>query len=256
MEYGICILSVIPMRAEGNERSEQVSQLLFGETYEILEWQEKWAQVRTSSDGYEGWIARLQVKLLGHIDYNILQSSSSAITYRAVTQAWKTPDNSVLYLPATSSLVFLTGTTSVINNEKYELVGETGNDFADLAEAACSYLNTPYQWGGRTHFGIDCSGFTQAIYRMYGMQLKRDASQQATQGIAVDFVTEVQTGDLAFFDNPEGRITHVGILLNADTIIHASGQVKIDRFDCEGIYSSDLKRYTHKLRIIKRYLAA
>lgn len=244
------------MRAEGNERSEQVSQLLFGETYEVLQWQEKWVLVRTSLDQYEGWIARLQVKLLGHIDYHTLQSVSPVITYRAVTQAWKTPDNSVLYLPATSSLAFLNGTISTINQERYELIGEIGNDFADLAEAASSYLNTPYQWGGRTHFGIDCSGFTQAVYRMYGIQLKRDASQQATQGQVVDFVTEVQTGDLAFFDNPEGRITHVGILLNPDTIIHASGQVKIDRFDSEGIYSAELKRYTHKLRIIKRYLAA
>ena len=256
MEYGICVLSVIPMRADGNDRSEQVSQLLFGETYEILQWQDRWVQIRTNADQYEGWIARLHVKPLGHVDYTTLQSSSPSITFRAVTQAWKTPDNSVLYLPATSNLAFFSGTACVINNEKFELVGETGNDFANLTEAAYSYLNTPYQWGGRTHFGIDCSGFSQAVYRMFGLQLMRDASQQATQGTTVDFVTEVKAGDLAFFDNAEGNITHVGILLSPDTIIHASGQVKADCFDSEGIYSVELKRYTHKLRIIKRYTSA
>lgn len=254
MEYGICNLAVIPMRAEPNERSEQVSQLLFGEAYELLEWGEKWVKIKTGHDSYEGWISRLQVVMLAHIEYQNLLETPAPITYRPITHAWRVSDNSSLYLPATSCLVFLNGTTSRIKQEKYAITGNTALDYEDITQAALSYLNTPYLWGGRTHFGIDCSGFTQAVYRMYGVQLLRDASQQATQGSNVDFAPEAKPGDLAFFDNAEGRITHVGILLSANSIIHASGRVKIDHFDTEGIYSDELKRYTHKLRIIKRYL--
>lgn len=255
MEYGICALAVIPMRAEANERSEQVSQLLFGEAYEILEWGEKWVHIRTAYDDYEGWIGRLQVVSLSHMEYRTLTDNPPPITYKAVTQAWKASDNSVVFMPATSSLAFLTGTVVTIAREWYKIVGASNNNFDSIADTAKYYLNAPYQWGGRTHFGIDCSGYTQAVMRMRGIKLLRDASQQATQGTTVDFVSQAEVGDLAFFDNEEGRITHVGILLNNESIIHASGKVKIDRFDSEGIYSEELKRYTHRLRIIKRYKA-
>jgi cell wall-associated NlpC family hydrolase len=119
---------------------------------------------------------------------------------------------------------------------------------------AKSFLNTPYLWGGRTHYGIDCSGFTQAVFKLRGFDLKRDAWMQAEQGTVVDFLAEAKLGDLAFFNNSEGKITHVGIMLNNEQIIHASGRVKIDRIDGQGIYSEELKRYTHKLRIVKRML--
>lgn len=254
MEYGICTLSVIPMRAEGNERSEQVSQLLFGEAYEILEWQEHWVKVVAALDHYTGWIGRLQVTMLKHTDYLTLKDEPAAITYNAVTQLWKIKDNTTLYLPATSSLAFLNGMHSTINNTQYEIVGETDNSFIDLAEAAKSYLNTPYLWGGRTHFGIDCSGFTQAVYRMYDYQLQRDASQQVTQGMIVNDLSGAQVGDLAFFNNPAGRITHVGIILEDNTIIHASGKVKIDQIDAKGIYSEEQKRYTHQLHSVRHYI--
>jgi hypothetical protein len=126
MEYGICNLAVIPLRAESSDRSEQVSQILFGETFEILEWTERWVKVITTNDNYAGWIGRLQFAMLGHIAYNILKQDPPPITYRAVTQAWKKPDNSVLYLPVGSSLVFLKGTTCQINNEQFEIIGEIG----------------------------------------------------------------------------------------------------------------------------------
>jgi len=251
MEYGICNLAVIPLRAEASDRSEQVSQILFGETFEILEWTERWVKVITTNDNYEGWIGRLQFAMLGHIAYKTLKQDPAPITYRAVTQAWKKPDNSVLYLPVGSSLVFLKGTTCQINNEQFEIIGEIGGtESFDIT--AKSFLNAPYLWGGRTHYGIDCSGFTQAVFKLRGIDLKRDAWMQAEQGTVVDFLAEAKLGDLAFFDNVEGKITHVGIMLNNEQIIHASGRVKIDHIDGQGIYSEELKRYTHKLRIIKR----
>ncbi|HVW12831.1 MAG TPA: C40 family peptidase [Mucilaginibacter sp.] len=252
MEYGICNLAVIPLRAEPSDKSEQVSQILFGEAFEIAEWKDRWVKVKTAYDDYEGWIGRLQFAMLGHIAYKTLRQSPAPLTYRAVTQAWKKPDNSVLYLPVSSSLVFLKGTTCHINNEKFEIIGEIG-ETEPIDVTAKSFLNTAYLWGGRTHYGIDCSGFTQTVFRLQGIHLKRDAYMQAEQGKPVDFISEARLGDLAFFDNEVGRITHVGIMLNNGQIIHASGRVKIENIDSQGIFSEEQKRYTHKLRIIKRF---
>lgn len=253
MQYGISTLAIIPLRAEASERSEMVSQLLFGETYQVLEWQEKWVKIVTAFDEYEGWISRVQVSLLNYEDYLTLQTSKPIFTTQLVTIANKQTDNSLLYLPAGSTLPFYENGSSWIENEVFG-VNHVGEIETELTATAKSYLNTPYLWGGRTHFGIDCSGFTQNVFKQHGIQIKRDASQQAEQGSVVDFLPAAQAGDLAFFDNEEGRIVHVGIMLNHEQIIHASGRVKIDRIDGQGIYSDELKKHTHKLRIIKRYI--
>ena len=252
MEYGICNLAIVPVRAQPADGSEMVSQLLFGEAFEITEWNNKWAKIVTAIDGYAGWIDRLQFVMLGHIAYHSLLRNAAPLTFRAVTQAWKIADNSIIYLTAGSSLAFLEGTTSHIANEKFEIIGEIG-ETDHIANIARSYLNAPYLWGGRTHFGIDCSGYTQVVFQLCGINLKRDASMQAVQGKPVQMLSDTVLGDLAFFNNPEGKITHVGILLNSGQIIHASGKVKIDTIDAEGIYSEDLKRYTHKLYSIRRF---
>ncbi len=251
MEYGICNLSIVPLRAEANDRSEQVSQVLFGEVFEILEWKENWVKIITSFDDYTGWIGRLQFIMLGHLAHKRFQQTPPPLTYRAITQAWKIANNSILYLPIGSSLAFLQGTTCHLGSDQFEIIGEIG-ETENFAVTASSFLNTPYLWGGRTHFGIDCSGFTQAVYKLQGMNLLRDASMQAEQGYAVDSLNDTKLGDLAFFDNAEGKVVHVGIMLNHEKIIHASGKVKIDSIDEKGIYSEELKRYTHKLTSIKR----
>lgn len=239
------------MRAEPSERSEQVSQVLFGEAFEILDWKEGWAQITTANDNYTGWISRLQFTMLGHLNYQQLQQNPPKITYKAITQAWKIKDNSVLYLPAGSSLSFLNGTTCYIEKEKFEIIGQIGqNESIDLV--AKSFLNAPYLWGGRTHFGVDCSGFTQVVFKLKGAQLKRDASLQAQQGKLINSLSDALIGDLAFFKNTDGKVTHVGMLLNREHIIHASGKVKIDTIDEKGIYSEDLQRYTHNLHSIRR----
>jgi hypothetical protein len=254
MDYGICNLAVAALRAQPSSRSEQISQVLFGEVFEIMEVVDgEWARIITTLDGYEGWLSHLQCVPIGQIAYKALQKTKAPLTYRPVTQAWRTANNSVVYLPFGSSLSFLEGTSCHIRNEFFEIVGEIGAK-EDIATSAKSFLNVPYLWGGRTHFGIDCSGFTQAVFRLQGLTLKRDAYQQAEQGTTVDFLQEARLGDLAFFDSEEGHITHVGMMLNNEQIIHASGRVKIDKLDTQGIYSSELKKYTHKLRIIKRHV--
>jgi cell wall-associated NlpC family hydrolase len=252
MQYGIATLSIIPIRAQSSESSELVSQLLFGETYQVIEWQEKWVKVLTTYDDYEGWISRVQVAPLSDEDYLELQTANVVLTTQPVTIANKQSDNSIVYLPAGSTLPFYENGSSWIGNEVFG-INDAGAPESDLIATAVLYLNTPYLWGGRTHFGIDCSGFTQMVFMQYGLQIKRDASQQAEQGTVVDFLPAARAGDLAFFDNDEGRIVHVGIMLNHEQIIHASGRVKIDHIDGQGIYSEELKKHTHKLRIIKRY---
>ena len=116
------------------------------------------------------------------------------------------------------------------------------------------YLNAPYLWGGKTPFGIDCSGFTQMVYKLNGYKIHRDASQQALEGEPLSFIEESEVGDLAFFDNDEGNIIHVGIIMENNYIIHASGKVRIDRLDHLGIYNPELKKHTHKLRVIKKII--
>ena len=252
MEYGICNLAVIPMRAEPREASELTSQVLFGEIFEIIEWADGWAKIITTFDNYTGWIGRLQFIMLGHLDYQDLTSKTSPLTYGTVTQAWKKSDNTVLYLPVGSSLSFLEGNRCKIGNEKFEIIGPKG-DIENFITTAKSFINSPYLWGGRTHFGIDCSGYVQAVFKLHGTKLLRDASQQAEQGKSIETLKDSRLGDLAFFKNSEGRVVHVGIIINNKQIIHASGKVKIDNIDEDGIYSEELKRYTHTLHSIKRH---
>ncbi|MFD1256604.1 C40 family peptidase [Mucilaginibacter terrae] len=253
MEYGISTLAIIPLRAEPRESGEMVSQLLFGETYEITEWQEKWIKVKTTYDKYEGWISNVQVSALNEEDYLTIQEDKRTLTTQPVTLVNKQADNSLLYLPAGSTLPFYENGSSWINNDVFGL-NDAGEPASDLIATAKTYLNTPYLWGGRTHFGIDCSGFAQTVFKQHGITINRDASQQAEQGEVVDFLPAAKPGDLAFFDNAEGRIIHVGIMLNNEQIIHASGKVKIDHIDGQGIYSEEFKKHTHQLRIIKRYM--
>ncbi len=254
MEYGICNLAIVPMRAEPSERSEMISQVLFGEAFEILEWKENWVQITTVFDSYTGWIGGLQFVMLGQQLYSQLKENPPKLTYRPITQAWKIADNSIFYLPIGSSLSFLKGTTCNIGTEKFEIIGQAG-EYDTIDSIAKSFLNAPYLWGGRTHFGIDCSGFTQAVFRLCcDINLKRDASLQAQDGKIVNSLTDIKLGDLAFFDNDEGKVTHVGLMLNKMQIIHASGKVKIDLLESKGIYSEEQKRYTHKLKFIKRYI--
>jgi hypothetical protein len=252
--FGICNLAIIPLRFEPSDKSEIVSQVLFGEHFEILEQVKQWSRIKLQYDNYEGWVDAKQYQTISESNY--IQLSKDATILSADLIEYITGDRNVLVpIPLGSSLSFLNHNEININN--YDFEGSKTNGIKDkkhLITTAYLYLNAPYLWGGKTPFGIDCSGFTQMVYKLNGYNLMRDASQQATQGEALSFIEESEPGDLAFFDNEDGNIIHVGIIMENNYIIHASGKVRIDRIDHLGIYNPEINKHTHKLRVIKKII--
>lgn len=252
--FGICNLAIIPLRIEPNDRSEIVSQVLFGEHFEVLEQLKQWSKIKLQYDNYEGWIDTKQFQIITESDYNQL-SKDAIILNSDLIEYITTPSDLLMPIPLGSSLSFLN--YNDVNTANYDFEGTRISGIkpkSNLINTAFMYLNAPYLWGGKTPFGIDCSGFTQMVYKLNGYKLKRDASQQSNDGVALSFIEESEPGDLAFFDNEEGKIIHVGIIMENNYIIHASGKVRIDRLDHLGIYNAELNKHTHKLRVIKKYI--
>ncbi|OCB76045.1 C40 family peptidase [Flavobacterium crassostreae] len=252
--FGICNLAIIPLRLEPSDKSEIVSQLLFGEHFEILESDKQWSKIKVHYDGYEGWVDTKQYQSITEADFEQLGNQKRILSADLIEYITG-PHNLLMPVPLGCSLSFLE--KDQINTAAYRYEGNTIDHVKakkHLIETSFLYLNAPYLWGGKTPFGIDCSGFTQMVYKLNGYKLLRDASQQATQGEALSFIEESEPGDLAFFDNEEGNIIHVGIIMENNYIIHASGKVRIDRLDHLGIYNAEANRHTHKLRVIKKII--
>lgn len=254
MTFGICNLNIIPLKAEASDTSEMVSQILFGEHFKVLEVKKNWLYIKLGFDGYQGWIDAKQVveitedQFLGFKDAKCY-FSTELLNYIS------TDKQNLIPISIGSILPNLTKNTFQINDSNYTFDGvvRTGKGIkSDLIETAFIYLNAPYLWGGKSPFGIDSSGFTQMVYKINGYKLFRDAAQQAKQGEVLSFIEESEPGDLAFFDNDEGTIIHVGIILANNYIIHVSGKVRLDRLDQSGIYNEELNKHTHKLRLIKK----
>lgn len=256
--YHVCRVAVAPLRKSAADSSEIVSQLLFGDRVILIEKTEKWCYVKTHHDNYEGWMDYKQLQILPKIQYKE-ENAYHFITKPQLDNTIIDSKGTKYYLSPASTLPFYDGGVCYLGNEKFEVtvepfIPDAANFMNEVEKVALFYENTPYLWGGRTLFGIDCSGFTQTVYKLLGLNIRRDASQQAEQGKLVDFLASAKLGDLAFFDNEEGRITHVGLMLSNDKIIHAAGKVRIDPIDDQGIYNAELGKYTHKLRIIKRFV--
>jgi len=252
--FGICNLAIIPLRAEANDRSEIVSQLLFGEHFAVLESFKQWAKIKAHFDGYEGWIDSKQFQTITGEQFEQL-SQDAIILNSDLVEYITSPNNVLMPIPLGSSLSFLN--YAEINKAAFDFDGMRISGIkpkSNIINTSFMYLNAPYLWGGKTPFGIDCSGFTQMVYKLNGYHLLRDASQQATEGEALSFIEESEPGDLAFFDNEEGKIIHVGIIMDDNYIIHCSGKVRMDRLDHLGIYNAETNRHTHKLRVIKKMI--
>lgn len=247
MQYGICNLSMIPLRSEAADTSELVSQVIYGDFFKILEQRKQWSKIRLAFDKYEGWVDNKQYIEISEDQYKSLNKETPKLSTDLV-EFIEDENNQLFPISMGSSLNGLS-----LLNHKYEgnFISKK-NEKSNIIKTAFTFLNAPYLWGGKTPFGIDCSGFTQMVYKLNGYNLLRDASQQATQGEALSFIEESEPGDLAFFDNNEGAIIHVGIIMKDNYIIHAHGKVRIDRLDHSGIYNIDKKIHTHKLRVIKK----
>jgi len=249
MKYGICPLSIVPLRAEASDSSELVTQVLYGETFKVLEHRTKWSRIRLEFDTYKGWIDNKQFIFISEEEYKNLKKETPLVSSDLIDFI-TTSEGQLLSIPLGSSLNALAILKHSFDGKSISEKLEKSN----LIDTALLYLNTPYMWGGKTPFGIDCSGLTQMVYKLNGYKLLRDASEQSTQGESLSFIEESTPGDLAFFDNAEGAIIHVGIIMKDNYIIHAHGQVRIDRLDHTGIFNSKLRKHTHKLRVIKRII--
>lgn len=254
MKSGIGNLNCVAMRIEPGDTSEMVSQLLFGETFKIIESNNEWIKIISDFDFYEGWVLLNQVLLLNEDNYKQITVSNTCVFKELVTYISDQKNHLQLLSLGASLPLFENNTFGLVNNQ-YDFDGLTNHlklEKNELINTAYLYLNTPFLWGGRTPFGLDCSGFVQMVYKVNGHSLLRDARDQAGQGEVLSFIEESEPGDLAFFDNEEGEIIHVGIILADNHIIHCNGKVRIDRLDHSGILNVDTKRHTHKLRLIKQ----
>ncbi|MFD1615145.1 C40 family peptidase [Gelatiniphilus marinus] len=249
MQYGICNLGIVSLRVEPYDKSELTSQVLYGDFFKVLEQRKYWSKIRLDFDDYEGWIDNKQYLEITEEQYYALSKEPPKLSADLVE--FIHDKNEQLYaIPLGASLNGL-----AILNHGFDGHSMSGTALKNnLINTAFLYLNAPYLWGGKTPFGIDCSGFTQMVYKLNGYKLLREASQQATQGEALSFIEESEPGDLAFFDDNEGIITHVGIIMKDNYIIHAYGKVRIDRLDHSGIFNVDKKMHTHKLRVIKKII--
>jgi cell wall-associated NlpC family hydrolase len=249
MSYALCIVPAAPIRKEASHRSEMTSQLLFGEVLEILETQEEWLHIRTQYDSYEGWITPHMVQ---HTEQAM--SSNFVMAELVNTVSWR---DTILHAPMGAA----TPGWNPENGLLWDGLSSYSGKFHDLSvldkdrilPTAMHWLNAPYLWGGKTLMGVDCSGFVQTVFKLSGIILQRDAYQQAEQGEKIG-LEEAKPGDLAFFHNDEDRVTHVGIIMEQDQLIHASGRVRIDILDGEGIVNRETGKRSHRLHSVRRYV--
>lgn len=231
MNKGRGIVSVAALRAEPSHRSEMTSQLLYGETVDLMEQEGNFIFVKMHFDGYAGWVHQSQILKLS-------PGVSGDCPIHLLREPYLLHDG--MLLSAGSEIAGL---------------AESDSRNTDVAQTACRFLNVPYLWSGRSFFGVDCSGFVQLVYKLHGIALPREAQQQSAVGQVLSFVEESGPGDLAFFEDGEGAITHVGLMLDGHKIIHAYGKVRTDELDSTGIYNHEEKRHTHRLRFLRTLLS-
>ncbi len=261
---GISFRGYIPLRSKPEHMSEMVSQVLFGETFRIMEEKGNWALISLDFDHYEGWVERGAISVIKSENEpeteGISETGETCLVAKVpLTILLDVDHGGQLILPSGSIWLGSTGNASTIHGRRFEIL--SNDDWIkpgpenDPEEIGNWLISVPYLWGGRSGFGFDCSGLVQHICRMLGIDIPRDSKQQAEMGSTINFMNETRKGDLAFFQNRDGEIAHVGMILDGGRVLHSYNQVRIDKLDQQGIFSSETDSYTHKLRIIKRISA-
>jgi hypothetical protein len=258
IDFGVCRLALVPVRNGPADAAEQVTQLLFGDHYEVytLSPDKKWISIKVITDQCEGWIDTEQhhsitpeyQEQINQADFKITIDIASTILYK------KSPLTIVMgsIVPISTSELFKIEEQFAFNGVSKSL--SQRRDYEFLKTIASKYINAPYLWGGKSPFGIDAGGLAQMVFKIAGYTIARHAGQQAAQGKKVKSLSEARPGDLAFFSDKEGKPFHAGILLEDDRIIHSSGRVRIDHINEEGILNAETKIYTHHLMSIRRIL--
>lgn len=244
MQYGIINLNLIAVRKKNSAKSEMISQFFFGELIKIISKKDNWSLVVSKIDNYEGWIRSSQFLLISEKDYSKLINKKKRFCH------------SELLIQNEDKINCTVPSGSLISNCKYlgysyDLDNVLIND---LEEISMTFINSPYLWGGKTKFGTDCSGFVQTVFKIYGKILPRDANQQAHEGFKLTNISKSKPGDLAFFGETLKKITHVGIIISENKIIHSSGKVRVDKLIQLGILNCDSNEITHKLQLIRRVI--
>ena len=259
LDYGVCRLSIVPVRAEASDKSELTTQLLFGDHYEVTDAtkDKKWLRIRSNFDQFDGWLDAKQhhpvsqeyYEYLNRADFKITTDVTASLLYN------KSPQIILLgsMIPISSSELFKMEEQFAFNGEAKNL-GQK-REYEYLKNVAFKYLNAPYLWGGKSPFGIDCSGFVQMVFKICGYRLFRNSWQQSNQGKSFRDIEQGKPGDLVFLKNAEGKVNHVGIMLEGDRIIHASGKIRVDHLNEEGILNLETKIYSHQFSHIRRILS-
>ncbi len=253
MKHAICTVAAAPMRKEPSHKTEMTNQLLFGETMEVLVTKDGWLLARSMYDNYEGWVTQHQVE---DVEKDVASEPLRFVCSDLINSIQF--DDQMINAPMGAALTGFKKETGSLWKDQYSFDRiyrsfEKPSSVEELLETAKKWLNAPYLWGGKTFLGVDCSGFVQTVFKVNGIRLSRDAWQQAKEGEGIEQLSLAKTSDVAFFNNPEGKIIHVGILLNQAEIIHASGKVRIDKIDEEGIINLQTGKRTHQLHSMKRF---
>jgi gamma-D-glutamyl-L-lysine dipeptidyl-peptidase len=253
MEKFICENVFVPLRSGPSHKSEMLSQILFGEKYQIIDQSAKWLKIESLFDNYVGWI---DMDHLQHTESNDNTKGTallkSLLCYRSDKTKLVLEPGCEIYNTDLINKRFTTGKSVYEASEEFD---ETFIKTTDsLTDTAIRFINSPYIWGGRIPSGIDCSGLTQLVYKLHNITIPRDSWKQAEAGETISFIDESKPGDLVFFDNEKGNISHVGMMISEGLIIHASGRVRIDTIDHQGIFKPETGGYSHRLRVIKRIM--
>jgi gamma-D-glutamyl-L-lysine dipeptidyl-peptidase len=253
MEVFICENVYVPLRSGPSHKSEMLSQILFGESYTIIDQAGSWIKIEMLFDNYRGWID------LGHLQQSPEIHNGRSFVLTRSLQCQKNDKTNLILEPG--SQIYkpdFNAKTFMLGKSLFRAIDDFSNQYISISESitetALRFINSPYIWGGRIPSGIDCSGLTQLVYKIHGIPIPRDSWQQAETGETISFISDAKPGDLVFFDNERGKISHVGMIIAPGLVIHASGRVRVDTIDHQGIFKPEIGGYSHRLRIIKRII--